>query len=138
MKCTVCGPPHLAEVRINIAQGFNAIGTVIGPVLGSYVFFTDTSDSVNALKRVQWVYLAIAIFVFLLAGVFVMSTIPEVTDADMELQAATIQGDDDPELEKPFWKRYQVFHAAAAQFLYTGGQSMYFRSLTRWLGEMSG
>lgn len=67
-----------------------------------------------------------------------MSTIPEVTDADMELQAATIQGDDDPELEKPFWKRYQVFHAAAAQFLYTGGQSMYFRSLTRWLGEMSG
>ncbi|KAI5302095.1 hypothetical protein KEM56_001045 [Ascosphaera pollenicola] len=120
----VCGPPHLAEVRINLAQGFNAIGTVIGPVLGSYVFFTDTSDSVNALKRVQWVYLAIAIFVFLLAGVFVLATIPEVTDADMELQVARIQGGDGDgeEREKPFWKRYQLFHAAAAQFLYSGGQ----------------
>ncbi|KAI5296112.1 hypothetical protein KEM52_005604 [Ascosphaera acerosa] len=117
----VCGPPHLAELRINIAQGFNAIGTVIGPVLGSYVFFTDTGDSVDALKRVQWVYLAIAIFVFCLAGVFLIARIPEVTDADMEFQETRIQGSDYDD-DRPFWKMYQLFHAAAAQFLYTGAQ----------------
>ncbi|KAI5309942.1 hypothetical protein KEM55_002078, partial [Ascosphaera atra] len=128
----VCGPPQYSEVRINIAQGFNAIGTVIGPVLGSYVFFTDTGDSVAALKRVQWVYLAIGVFVFLLAIVFLFAHIPEVTDADMALQMQQIGADDDGDGEegqgqgqgqdRPFWKHYQLFHAALAQFLYTGGQ----------------
>ncbi|KAK2783887.1 hypothetical protein FQN52_009406 [Onygenales sp. PD_12] len=115
----VCGPPKYAELRINFAQAFNAIGTVVGPVLGSYAFFTTASDDLAALRRVQWVYLAIGIFVFVLAGVFFVSNIPEVTDADMEFQVAEthIEGN-----EKSFWKRYQLFHAAAAQFFYTGGQ----------------
>jgi FHS family L-fucose permease-like MFS transporter len=115
----VCGPPKYSEIRINFAQAFNAIGTVIGPVLGSYAFFTETADDVEALKRVQWVYLAIAIFVFLLAGVFFVSNIPEVTDSDMAYQVAeTHVGEGD----KPFWKHYALFHAALAQFTYTGAQ----------------
>ncbi|KAL1987652.1 hypothetical protein VTN96DRAFT_2893 [Rasamsonia emersonii] len=116
---SVCGPPKYSEIRINFAQAFNAIGTVVGPVLGSYVFFTGTSDDVEALKRVQWVYLAIAIFVFILAGVFFLSNIPEVTDSDMAYQVAeTHVGEGD----KPFWKHYALFHAALAQFTYTGAQ----------------
>ena len=35
------------------------------------------------MDNVQWIYLAIAIFVFLLALLFLFSTIPEVTDAGM-------------------------------------------------------
>jgi len=66
----VCGPPRYAEMRINLAQAFNGIGTVVAPVLGSYVFFLKTEDNVQAIRNVQWVYLAIAIFVFLLAIVF--------------------------------------------------------------------
>ncbi|KAK5357944.1 hypothetical protein LTS13_011057 [Exophiala xenobiotica] len=116
---SVCGPPRYSELRINFAQAFNAIGTVIGPVLGSYVFFKNTGDSVAALKNVQWVYLGIAIFVFLLAFVFFMSHIPEVTDADMEFQ---VQETHVGGSEKPFWKQYRLFHAAFAQFCYTGAQ----------------
>ncbi|KAH2860347.1 hypothetical protein KXW28_000448 [Aspergillus fumigatus] len=84
----VCGPPKYAELRINLAQAFNGIGTCVAPTLASYVFFTDTQDDVSALKSVQWVYLAIGIFVFLLAGVFYLSNIPEVTDEDMAFQVA--------------------------------------------------
>lgn len=83
------------------------------------MFFTDTEDSVDALKRVQWVYLAIGIFVFVLAAVFFMSTIPEVTDQDMAFQVATTHVD---EQDKPFWKQYKLFHATFAQFTYTGAQ----------------
>ncbi|KAL4944239.1 hypothetical protein BDV06DRAFT_113048 [Aspergillus oleicola] len=115
----VCGPPKYAEIRINLAQAFNGIGTVVAPALASYVFFTDTDDSVNALKRVQWVYLAIGIFVFTLAVVFFFSTIPEVTDEDMAYQVSTTHVD---EQEKPFWKHYKLFHATLAQFTYTGAQ----------------
>jgi MFS transporter, FHS family, L-fucose permease len=65
------------------------------------------------------VYLAIAIFVFCLAGVFYVSPIAEVTDADMERQA---QSTHSKLSEKPFRKQYTLFHAAFAEFCYTGSQ----------------
>ncbi|KLU92357.1 L-fucose-proton symporter [Magnaporthiopsis poae ATCC 64411] len=114
---TVCGPPRYSEIRINISQAFNGIGTVIAPAMGSYVFFTF--EDTQALANVQWVYLAIACFVFLLAGIFLMSNIPEITDADMAFQAAETHAG---ESDLPFRKQYRLFHAAAAQFCYTGAQ----------------
>lgn len=81
---SVCGPPKYSELRISLAQCFNAVGIVIGPGLGSCVFFKNTGDDLQSLKNVQWVYLAIEIFVFILAFVFYISPIPEVKDADME------------------------------------------------------
>ncbi|KAJ3521690.1 hypothetical protein NM208_g13178 [Fusarium decemcellulare] len=114
---TVCGPPRYSEIRINISQAFNGIGTVIAPVLGSYVFFNFDDD--KALANVQWVYLSIAVFVLLLAVLFLVSKIPEITDADMEFQAQETHSDAD---QKPFWQQYRLFHASFAQFCYTGAQ----------------
>ncbi|KAL8636983.1 MAG: hypothetical protein Q9228_005694 [Teloschistes exilis] len=117
----VCGPPRYSEIRINLAQAFNAVGTVVAPVLGSYAFFKNLDESAASLRNVQWVYLAIAIFVFLLAVVFYFSTIPEITDADMMFQACA-QATHVGAAEKPFRKQYRLFHAAIAQFCYTGAQ----------------
>jgi FHS family L-fucose permease-like MFS transporter len=115
----VVGPPRYSELRINLAQAVQAVGTVAGPVLGSYAFFKNTADDVASLRNVQWVYLAIAIFVFILAGVFFVARIPEVTDADMAFQAEeTHTGSSD----KPFRKQYRLFHATIAQWCYTGAQ----------------
>ncbi|PVI05620.1 MFS general substrate transporter [Periconia macrospinosa] len=116
---TVCGPPRYAEIRINVAQAFNGIGTVVAPVLASYVFFKNTEDNVDSMKNVQWTYLATAVFVFLLAGVFYLTPIPEITDADMAFQAEETHAGTD---QKPFIKQYRLFHAAFAQFCYTGAQ----------------
>ncbi|KAK3997855.1 l-fucose permease [Cladorrhinum sp. PSN332] len=118
---TVCGPPRYSEIRINTAQAFNAIGAVVAPVLGSYVFFVF--DETKALQNVQWVYLAIGCFGWALALLFLFSnnSIPEITDADLQLQAAeTHHIEKDQAL--PFRKQYRVFHAAFAQFCYTGAQ----------------
>ncbi|POS76527.1 l-fucose permease [Diaporthe helianthi] len=115
---TVCGPPKYSEIRINISQAFNGIGTVVAPVLGSYVFFNF--DDAKALQNVQWVYLAIAVFVFILAFVFFLSNIPEITDADMAFQAEESHASADS--DKPFKKQYRLFHASFAQFCYTGAQ----------------
>lgn len=116
---TVCGPPRYSEIRINISQAFNGIGTVVSPVLASYVFFNHTADSPEALKSVQWVYLAIAAFSFLLSVVFFFTPIPEISDADMAFQAETTHADS---TVKPFRKQYRLFHATFAQFCYTGSQ----------------
>ncbi|KAH0594751.1 hypothetical protein MHUMG1_07585 [Metarhizium humberi] len=114
---TVCGPPKYAEIRINVSQAFNGIGSVVAPVMGSYVFFTFNDQ--DALRNVQWVYLAIAAFVFTLAAIFLFARIPEITDADMEFQAAEAHAVDN---DLPFKKQYRLFHAAFSQFCYTGSQ----------------
>lgn len=67
---TVCGPPKYSEIRINFSQAFNGIGTVVAPVIGSFVIFNHVGNDQRALENVQWIYLAIACFVFLLAIVF--------------------------------------------------------------------
>lgn len=97
-------------------------------MLGSYAFFTETADDVAALQRVQWVYLAIGIFVFCLAAVFFFSNIPEVTDEDMAFQVSTTHVD---EQDKPFWKQYKLFHATLAQFTYTGAQGLFYAIVSR-------
>ncbi|KAH7039910.1 major facilitator superfamily domain-containing protein [Microdochium trichocladiopsis] len=115
---TVCGPPRYSEMRINLSQAFNGIGTILAPLIGSYAFF-GLEDENAAMANVKWVYIAIAAFVLMLAVLFFLSDIPEITDADMAYQAAeTHAGSGD----KPFRKQYRLFHAAFAQFCYTGAQ----------------
>lgn len=114
----VCGPARHSEIRINFSQAFNGIGSVVAPVMGSYVFFTF--DDKQALRNVQWVYLAIAAFVFILAFIFFISELPEITDDDMAQQAE--EKDISGGSAQPFRKQYRLFHASFAQFCYTGAQ----------------
>jgi MFS transporter, FHS family, L-fucose permease len=75
---------------LNLPKAFQAIGTVVAPVLASYVLFKNVGQAGGtSLQSVRWVYLGTAIFVFLLAVVFFFAPIPEVTDADMAAQAET-------------------------------------------------
>ncbi|PSN70428.1 putative L-fucose-proton symporter [Corynespora cassiicola Philippines] len=114
-----CGPPKYSEFRLNLAQAFQAIGSVVAPVLASFVIFKDVGES--SLQSVQWVYLGIACFVFLLAIVFVFAPIPEITDADMAAQSeqtSSATGFQD----KPLSKQYTLFWGTAAQFCYVGAQ----------------
>ena len=103
-------------MRLNLAQAFQAIGTVVAPVLASYVFFASVgTPGGKSLASVQWVYLGIACFVFLLAVVFFFAPIPEVTDADMADQAeqtTDLTGYED----KPLRKQYTLYWGVVAQF----------------------
>src|SRR5882724_4513533 len=36
---TILGPERTASSRLNLAQGFNSIGTTIGPLIGGYLIF---------------------------------------------------------------------------------------------------
>jgi MFS transporter, FHS family, L-fucose permease len=114
-----CGPPRLSEFRLELSQSFQAVGSVIAPLLASRVFFKKVGDT--DLSNVQWTYLGIAAFVFCLAVVFFFAPIPEVTDADMALQAeqcSDLTGYED----KPLRKQYKLFLGVAAQFCYVGAQ----------------
>ncbi|ORY19705.1 glucose/galactose transporter [Clohesyomyces aquaticus] len=116
-----CGPPRYSELRLNLSQAFQAIGTVVAPVLASFVIFKDVGSDDNSLQSVQWVYLGIACFVFLLAIVFFFAPIPEVTDADMAAQSEETSGTTGY-IDKPLSRQYTLFWGVAAQFCYVGSQ----------------
>ena len=119
---SICGPPKYSEMRLNLAQAFQAIGTVVAPVLGAYAIFKNPDTAgYNSLASVQWVYLAIACFVFALAIIFYFAAIPEVTDADMADQAEqTVESTG--YTDKPLRKQYTLFYGIVAQFCYVGAQ----------------
>jgi len=114
-----CGPPRLSELRLELSQSVQAVGSVVAPLLAARVFFKNTN--IHDLSKVQWTYVGIAAFVFLLAVVFFFAPIPEITDADMALQAeqcSDLTGYQD----RPLRKQYKLFFGVAAQFCYVGAQ----------------
>ncbi|PHH70113.1 hypothetical protein CDD80_6223 [Ophiocordyceps camponoti-rufipedis] len=125
----VCGPARQSEIRLNVAQAFSGVGSVIAPVVGSFAFFR--LDAEGALRNVQWIYLAVALLVFVLAAVFFVSDIPEpqeedgklLREKDREAEEGRDQGDDDDPSRGLTWsQRWRLFHAALAQFCCTGAQ----------------
>ncbi|PWY86248.1 MFS general substrate transporter, partial [Aspergillus heteromorphus CBS 117.55] len=79
----LCGPLENSEIRLNISQGVQAIGSVVSPLLAKKVLFKSVTD-VSALVEVQWTYLGIALFDVLLALAFYYLPIPEASDEDLE------------------------------------------------------
>jgi len=80
---SLCGPPEYAEVRLNISQGVQAIGSVISPILAKKVLFRNVNDAASLLD-VQWTYLGIALFDVILALIFFYLPIPEASDEELE------------------------------------------------------
>ncbi|KAF2014653.1 glucose/galactose transporter [Aaosphaeria arxii CBS 175.79] len=117
----VCGPPKYSEFRLELSQSFQAVGSVVAPVLASFVIFKNVGANGESLESVQWVYLGIAIFVGLLAIVFYFAPIPEITDADMADQAELTTGATGYK-DKPLRKHYTLYWGVAAQFSYVGAQ----------------
>jgi FHS family L-fucose permease-like MFS transporter len=81
---SICGPPKYSEIRLNLGQAVQGVGTFVAPLLASRVFFANTVDDNAGLKNVQWTYLGVACFVSLLIILFWLAPFPEITDADQE------------------------------------------------------
>ncbi|KAK4111641.1 glucose galactose transporter [Canariomyces notabilis] len=115
---SICGPPRYSEIRLNLAQAVQGVGSFVAPLLASRVFFAHTVDDVDGLRNVQWVYLGVACFNVLLIALFFLAPMPEITDADMHQQENEIGGYD----PGPFRKQTNLFLAVWSQFCYVGAQ----------------
>lgn len=97
----VCGPPRWSEFRLELSQSFQAVGSVVAPVLASYVIFKNVGTDGKDLSSVQWVYLGIAIFVAALAVVFYFAPVGLV--AKLTLGLSTLISHRFPKLQTPIW-----------------------------------
>ena len=111
---TVLGPPASGATRINIAQTFNGVGWILGPVVGGYFVFGHGSGA-DANAGLFIPYLGIAVLVAILIAIFAFSYVPDV-QAEEEVKTAGGHG-------KPLWRRWHFTTGVLAQFLYVAAQS---------------
>lgn len=118
---SLCGPPEYAEVRLNISQGVQAIGSVVSPILARKVLFKNVLDA-PSLIDVQWTYLGIALFDVVLALIFFYLPIPEASDDELEQMAERRESvNRRPVAGVPVVYVTLIF-GIFAQFCYVGGQ----------------
>ena len=118
---SLCGPPEYAEVRLNISQGVQAIGSVLSPILAKKVLFKSVLDA-PSLVDIQWTYLGIALFDVVLALIFFYLPIPEASDSDLEELAERRSTVFNRKVAGLPVINVTLFLAVFAQFCYVGGQ----------------
>jgi FHS family L-fucose permease-like MFS transporter len=88
---TVLGPPESGPTRINIAQTFNGVGWILGPIVGGHFVFAG-SQGANANSGLTAPYLGIGIFVAVLLVIFVLSPVPDLHVVDESRGSGCQQG----------------------------------------------
>ncbi|KUJ15944.1 MFS general substrate transporter [Mollisia scopiformis] len=83
----LCGPSYHSEFRLLLAQGVQAIASILSQLLAQDVLFAAIGPDNVGLLDVQWAYLAIALFTVILALFFYYMPLPEATDADLQQQS---------------------------------------------------
>ena len=117
----ILGSPDTASSRLNLAQGFNSLGTTIGPVIGGYLIFTFFKDAAGA-DAVKIPYLVFALIFFFMAFAIKLTKLPRFTNPD--------------EVEAGFGAlRYrQLIFGMFAIFMYVGGEVSIGSMLISYLG----
>lgn len=133
----LCGPMQYSEMRLCLAQGVQAVGSVLSGLLAQRVFFINIDstgyNSSTSLLDIQWTYLAITLFCVLLALFFYYMPLPEVADSELELLASKLPVNPKKRSIGGFSLRnWTIVLAVTAQWTYVAAQesmSIYFGSL---------
>ena len=105
----ILGPERSASSRLNLAQGFNSLGTTIGPVIGGFLIFKYFADAPGS-DAVKIPYLFFALIFLLMAGLIQVTRLPRFTN---------------PEESKTGFgalKYRQLIFGMIAIFMYVGGE----------------
>ncbi|KAK4211444.1 major facilitator superfamily domain-containing protein [Rhypophila decipiens] len=132
----LCGPPQYSDARLLLAQGVQAVGSVLSGLLANNVFFTRIEgrkfDSMTLID-VQWTYLAATLLCVLLGLVFYYMPLPEVTDRELGRLASRLPVDPKKRsIGGMSLRTWSIILAVASQWTYVAAQenmSIYFNDL---------
>ena len=120
---TILGPEKTASSRLNLAQGFNSIGTTIGPLIGGYLIFQYFAKSgAHGAESVRVPYLAFCVIFLVLAAVFFFIHLPHVGEGHVEPGAGAL-------------KYPHVVLGVIAIFMYVGGEVSVGSAIINFLGQ---
>jgi MFS transporter, FHS family, L-fucose permease len=75
---SILGPSQTASSRLNLAQGINSLATTLAPLMGAYLILGTYDTVAEEAAAVQGPYIGLALFAFLVAGVFAFVKLPSV------------------------------------------------------------
>ena len=76
---TVLGPERTASARLNLCQGFNSLGTTLGPLVGGGLILEYVSDSgLSGTAAVRGPYTVFAALLFALAVFMALARMPRI------------------------------------------------------------
>ena len=109
---TVLGNPKTSEMRLNLSQCFNGVGSFLGPLIAASLFFGDGRS--GSLDNVQLIYVIIGVVVLFVAGLFVRTPLPEIKESDIVSS---------PILDKkPLFRHSNFTGGVITQFFYVAAQ----------------
>ena len=122
---TILGPEKTASSRLNLAQGFNSIGTTIGPLIGGFLIFQYFAKSgAHGTDSVEVPYLAFSVVFAVLAVIFFFIKLPHVGEGSVERGAGAL-------------KHPHVVLGVLAIFMYVGGEVSVGSAIINFLGQKS-
>ncbi|HEY4155986.1 MAG TPA: L-fucose:H+ symporter permease [Puia sp.] len=114
---TVLGPPPGAARRINIAQSFNGLGWILGPLLGGFfIFGQDQPGNTGSSDSLLKPYMLVGTIVVGVAIIFAFTRLPAIQEENEEGIKA-----DAPTRE--LFRHPAFVLAVVAQFLYVAAQT---------------
>jgi FHS family L-fucose permease-like MFS transporter len=130
---TVLGPPESGATRINMAQTFNGLGWILGPVVGGYFVFGGSGEGAAAAPAsnagLYIPYMGVGIVVTILIVVFALANIPDLhNEEEVKAEAAG-------KAVKPLWSRHHFTLGVLAQFLYVAAQTGIFSFFINYIVE---
>lgn len=108
---TVLGEKEGAARRLNLAQSFNGLGWIFGPLIGGLVLFPEEASSGGS---VAIPYAVIGIIVLLVAVVFSRIQLPEITESDLGLEESG---------KRTLWSYPNFTFGVIALFFYVAAQT---------------
>jgi MFS transporter, FHS family, L-fucose permease len=122
---TILGPERTASSRLNLAQGFNSVGTTLGPLVGGYLIFEYFNRAgANGAASVKVPYIVFSAVFLVLAGIFFFVHLPHVGEGKIQRGAGAL-------------KFPHVVLGIIAIFMYVGGEVSIGSSIINFLGQPS-
>lgn len=122
---TILGPEKTASSRLNLAQGFNSIGTTIGPLIGGYLIFQYFAKSgAHGAESVKIPFMAFCAIFLILAAIFFFIKLPHVGEGHVEPGIGAL-------------KYPHVVLGMIAIFMYVGGEVAVGSAIINLLGQES-
>ncbi|KAH9844831.1 Major Facilitator Superfamily [Teratosphaeria destructans] len=119
----LCGPAEYMEIRLNLSQGIQAIGSVVAPLIANRAFFEKSLDA-PSLVNTQWAYLGIALATIFLAVAYYYVPLPEATDEELEDAAERMDGANKGKIDNVGIIWITLGCAVFSLFCYVGGQEV--------------
>ncbi len=116
------GDERTSDQRINFAQSFNGLGTIIGPLVGGYLLFGSGEAESKDLESVKTLYLAIGAIILSIAVLFSFVKVPSFQDAHAVSPDAYAAHPEEFSSSKGLFQHLHFVWAVVAQFFNAAAQ----------------